>query len=207
VSFQITLIAITFFIASQFRQKICWRGLCRPTWLRFAMWGHLRKGAVVILTAALGAVALMYVWTVWVYGPEDRTDAQAKVYFDEQRPTFDALVRLVSQCEGLGRLDIYPDSHTFSIHDHVTCPSITEISTHLKATKILWVSADSRKPYGEQGPFSATFVLSSRGIVGHGSGSAIYHFPELEQKIPFGDSFPLEGMPGHWFYHRASSAR
>jgi hypothetical protein len=138
-----------------------------------------------------------------MYGPEDRTDAAAKVYFDEHRPTFDALVRLVSQCEGLGRLSIYPDGHRFSVSDRVTCPSITEISMHLKSAKILWVIADSIKPHGEQGPFSAMFVLSSRGIVGSGSGSAIYYFPELETN-PFGDSYPLEGTPGHWFYRHLS---
>jgi hypothetical protein len=38
------------------------------------------------------------------YGPEDFTDAQAKDYFDQHEPTYIALVHLISQCEGLGRI-------------------------------------------------------------------------------------------------------
>jgi hypothetical protein len=75
---------------------------------------------------------------------------------------------------------------------------------NLRAVEICKYLVGSRKwqpTYGGQGPFSAMFVLSSRGIVGHGSGSAIYYFPALE-KNPFGDSVPLEGTPGHWFYRR-----
>jgi hypothetical protein len=136
------------------------------------------------------------------YGPEDFADAQAKDYFDQHQQTFIALVNLISQCEGNGTTSIYPDGHVFAtVSDAVKCPSTQEISKLVKSANILWVHASSNRPYGEQGPFSAMFVLSSRGIVGHGSGSAIYYFPELE-KNPFGDSFPLEGTPGHWFYRR-----
>jgi hypothetical protein len=137
------------------------------------------------------------------HGPEDFTDAQAKKYFDQHQRTFTALVNLISQCEGSGRISIYPDSHVLStLGNAVTCSSTNEISTLLKAASILWINVGSVKPYGEQGPFSAMFVLSSRGIVGHGSGSAIYYFPESEEN-PFGDSLPLEATPGHWFYRRS----
>jgi hypothetical protein len=136
------------------------------------------------------------------YGPEDFTDAQAKNYFDQQQQTLVALVHLISQCEGLGTTSIYPDGHVFAtVSDAVKCPSTQEISALLKFANILWVLASGNRPYGGEGPFSAMFVLSSRGIVGHGSGSAIYYFPALE-KNPFGDSVPLEGTPGHWFYRR-----
>jgi hypothetical protein len=136
------------------------------------------------------------------HGPEDFTDAQAKNYFDQHQQTFVALVNLISQCEGSGRISIYPDSYVLSTRGNaVTCSPTLEISKLLKSANILWVLASSNLPYGEQGPFSAMFVLSSRGIVGHGSGSAIYYLPELE-KNPFGDSLPLEGTPGHWFYRR-----
>jgi hypothetical protein len=136
------------------------------------------------------------------YGPEDFTDAQAKDYFDQHRETLTALVHLISQCEGKGTISIYPDGHVLStIGNAVKCPSTGEISTLLKTANILWVNVSGAKPYGELGPFGAMFILSSRGIVGHGSGSAIYYFPESEEN-PFGDSLPLEGTPGHWFYRR-----
>jgi hypothetical protein len=135
------------------------------------------------------------------YGPEDFTDAQAKDYFDQHLETLTALVHMISQCEGKGTTSIYPDGHVLStLGNAVKCPSTQEISTLLKAASILWINVGSEKPYGEQGPFSAMFVLSSRGVVGHGSGSAIYYFPE--ERNPFGDSLPLEGTPGQWFYHR-----
>jgi len=142
------------------------------------------------------------------YGPEDFTDTEAKSYFDQHNQTFTTLVSLISQCEGKGTISIYPDGDVLATRsDAGKCPSRQEISALLKSVNTLWVLASSdRPPYGEQGPFSAMFVLTSRGIVGHGSGSAIYYFPDLKT-IPFGDSFPLEGTPGNWFYHRNSSAR
>jgi hypothetical protein len=69
----------------------------------------------------------------------------------------------------------------------------------LKSANILWVNVSGDQPYGQPGPFGAMFVLSSRGIVGHGSGSAISYFPN-DARNPFGDSVPLDGTPGHWFY-------
>ena len=141
------------------------------------------------------------------YGPEDFTDAQAKDYFDQHQETLIALVHLISQCEGKGTISIYPDGSILStIGNAVKCPSTQEISTLLKSANMSWVLASSHRPYGEQGPFAAEFVLSSRGIVGHGSGSAIYYFPDLKTN-PFGDSFALQGTPGHWFYQASSSAR
>jgi hypothetical protein len=89
----------------------------------------------------------------------------------------------------------------FRLGNAVKCPSTGKISTLLKTANILWVNVSGAKPYGELGPFGAMFILSSRGIVGHGSGSAIYYFLESEEN-PFGDSLPLEGTPGHWFYRR-----
>jgi hypothetical protein len=138
-----------------------------------------------------------------MYGPDDRTEAEAKSYFDQHEQTLTALVSLISQCEGFGRISMYPDGrvlndHVLYVREPLWCPTAW-IATLLKAANILWVNAGNVKPYGERGAFSAMFVLSSRGIVGHGSGSAIYHFPELERN-PFGDSFPLAGTPGHWFY-------
>jgi hypothetical protein len=136
-----------------------------------------------------------------IHGPEDFTDAQAKDYFDQHQETFIALLHLISQCEGRGTMSIYPDGHVLAIlsDEAVKCPSAKEIAAQLKAANVLWVNVSGNKPYGEPGLVGAMFVLSSRGIVGHGSGSAIYYFPELKTN-PFGDSFPLEGTPGHWFY-------
>jgi hypothetical protein len=135
-----------------------------------------------------------------VSGRNDYTDAEAKSYFDQREQTFIALVDLISQCEGLGRISIYPNGDVLStMGGAVKCPSTAEISMLLRAADILLVNADNRKPYGEQGPFSAMFVLSSRGMVGRGSGTAIYYLPELGMNA-YGDSFPLQGKPGHWFY-------
>jgi hypothetical protein len=135
------------------------------------------------------------------HGPDDFTDAQAKNYFDQHEQTYITLVDLISRCEGLGDIWIYPDGRDFAgVKDALRCSSTKEIRTLLKAANILWLNAGNVKPNGEKGPFSAMFVLSSRGFVGHGSGGAIYYFPELKEN-PFGDSFPLQGTPGHWFYH------
>ena len=145
---------------------------------------------IVALSAVLSTIS----------GPKDYTDAEAKIYFDHHEQTFTALVNLISQCEGKGTISIYPDGHVLrTMSDAVQCPPTNEISALLKTAKVLWVNVSGQKPYGELGPFGAMFVLSSRGIVGHGSGSAIYYFPEL--RSPFGDSFPLAGTPSHWFYH------
>jgi hypothetical protein len=130
-------------------------------------------------------------------GSEDYTPAEAKNYFDQHKQILISLVHLIYQCEGNGIISIYPDGQILSTRGNtVKCPSTGEISTLLKSANILWVLASNNK-----GPFSAMFVLSSRGFVGHGSGSAIYYFPDLEEN-PFGDSVPLEGTPGHWFYRR-----
>jgi hypothetical protein len=135
-------------------------------------------------------------------GSEDYTAAEAKNYFNQHEQTLIGLIHLISQCEGRGTISIYPDGHVLStLNNAVTCPSTPEISTQLKAANILWVNASGDEPYGRQGPFRATFVLSSRGVVGSGHGSAVYYFPNLE-KNPFGDSVPLQGIPGHWFYRR-----
>jgi hypothetical protein len=136
-------------------------------------------------------------------GGADYTPEEARAYFEQNRQTLLKLAHLVSQCEGDGVTEIYPDGHIFAIvADAVKCSSKMEIAGLLKTAKILWVSADSRQPYGKQGPFSAMFVLSSRGFVGHGGESAIYYFPD-EETNPFGDTVPLDGIPGHWFYRRS----
>src|SRR5258707_960776 len=97
-------------------------------------------------------------------------------------------MHLISQCEGRVGISIYPDGHVSATESAaVKCPSTREISVQLKAASILWVRVDGERPYGRQGPIGAMFVLSSRGIVGHGSGSAIYYFPELEEN-PWADS-------------------
>jgi hypothetical protein len=156
---------------------------------------HLVRRLVVLLAVPLIAC-----------GGQDFTDPQAKNYFDQHEQTFAALVHLISQCEGKGTTSIYPDGQILATRGNtVRCPSTEEISTQLKSANILWVNVSGVEPYGPLGPFSAMFVLSSRGFVGHGSGSAIYYFPN--PRNPFGDSVPLQGTPGHWFYRQTSSAR
>jgi hypothetical protein len=133
-------------------------------------------------------------------GSGDYTPAEAKNYFDQHRQTFTELVRLISQCEGSGTISIYPDGRILATRgDMVTCPSTGELSTLLKSANILWVNVSGDDTFGQLRPIGAMFVLSSRGFVGHGSGSAIYYVPDLEEN-PFGDSVPLEGTPGHWFH-------
>ena len=163
------------------------------------LFGLLVSSAAALYGIVVRSFAALPVILSTLYGPEDFADAQAKDYFDQHQETLTALVHLISRCEGKGTISIYPDGHVLSIGNAVKCPSTGEISTLLKAANILWVNVSGAKPYGELGPFGAMFILSSRGIVGHGSGSAIYYFPESEEN-PFGDSLPLEGTPGHWFY-------
>jgi hypothetical protein len=133
-------------------------------------------------------------------GAEDYTPVEAKHYFDQHEKVSTELIRLISQCEGSGTMSIYPDGRVLSSRVvTVKCPSTGEISILLKSANILWVNVSGDQPHGQPGPFGAMFVLSSRGIVGHGSGSAIYYFPN-DARNPFGDSVPLDGTPGHWFY-------
>lgn len=129
----------------------------------------------------------------------------AREFFSRHKETLAKVTELVSKCEGLGTLSIYPDGHTSGddarFTKHPVCPNKNEIAELLKMLGVLWINASGQLPYGKLGPFGTTFVLSSYGIVGSGSGSAIYYIPNLETN-PFGDSIALKGTPGHWFYRR-----
>jgi hypothetical protein len=158
----------------------------------------LRACIAVIVRYFARVIIVLFAIPLLSCGGMDYTPEEARAYFEQNKLTLLKLADLVSQCEGNGVTSIFPDGHT-TAPDAVKCSSTTEIAGLLKTAKILWVLADSKRSYGKQGPFSAMFVLSSRGFVGHGSGSAIYYIP-AEETNPFGDSVPLEGTPGHWFY-------
>lgn len=149
-----------------------------------------------------GGLVILLVMIGTARGGEEFTPAQARNYFDHHERTLNALVHLVSECKGRGTISIYPSGNVLAAHaSTVRCPLSNNISTQLKTADVLWVNVSGDEPYGRQGPFGAMFVLFSRGLVGSGHGSAIYYFPTLE-KNPFGDSVPLAGTPGHWFYRR-----
>lgn len=113
----------------------------------------------------------------------------------------------IAQCTGNGTISIYPNGDVIrSADDTLSCAAKSKIAGGLKPVDILWVNVSNEEPHGKYGPVSATFVLTSQGIASHGSGSAIYYFPELETN-PFGDSLPLDGRPGHWFYRTFESTQ
>jgi hypothetical protein len=158
--------------------------------LNFMMMFLLVVGAICMVTGKFGLADA-------AAGPEDRGEN----FFSKNERELIEIAKLVSQCAGDGVLSIYPDGHVLrSVDGTVRCPS-TKISTRMRPLGVLWVNASGDRPYGQHGPFATTFVLSSRGIIGAGHGSAIYYFPNPE-RYPFKDSVALKGVPGHWFFRQ-----
>lgn len=126
--------------------------------------------------------------------------SSAKTYFQANSLELERVVREISRCKGPGVVSIYPDGRVNrSPQPSPTCPDFNDIAARIRKLDVLWVNVSGDLPYGKLGPMGATFVLSSYGIVGSGRGSAIYYYPN-KQTNPFGDSVPLAGMPGHWFF-------
>lgn len=130
----------------------------------------------------------------------DYTPQQSKAFFKTHEREFAVLKDLLSSCKGRGSISIYQNGKVIASEgDTVKCPNNSEIARALKKLGVLWVEISDEEPYGKLGPMSGVFVLSSSGTVVRGSGSAIYYFPN-EVSNPFGDSTPLAGSPGHWFF-------
>lgn len=130
----------------------------------------------------------------------DYTPQQAKVLFKAHEREFDDLKDLISSCKGWGTISIYQTGRVIaSDGDTIKCPQKDEIAKVLKRLDVLWVDVSGEEPYGKLGPMGGVFILSSSGTVVRGSGSAIYYFPN-EVSNPFGNSTPLAGSPGHWFF-------
>ncbi|MCE5233127.1 MAG: hypothetical protein ABFC67_14390 [Mizugakiibacter sp.] len=130
----------------------------------------------------------------------DYTPQQGKVFFKSHENEFGVLKNLISSCKGWGTISIYQNGRVIASEgDTIKCPQKNEIAKGLKKLGVLWVDVSGEEPYGKLGPMGGVFVLSSSGTVVRGGGSAIYYFPN-EVSNPFGDSTPLAGSPGHWFF-------
>lgn len=145
-------------------------------------------------------VCCLPVFVAGCSGSDSFTPGQARNFFALHEDQFKTLITQVAQCTGNGSISIYPAGDVMRDSDGtLRCAAKSKIAGELKSLDILWVNVSNEEPYGKPGPMGATFVLTSYGIVNHGSGSAIYYLPKLETN-PFGDSIPLKGKPGHWFY-------
>lgn len=152
-------------------------------------------------TYIFGVLAAVFVLSGAARGHDGYPEDRGEKFFSKNELELIEIAKLVSQCAGDGLLSIYPDGHVLrSVDGTVRCPS-TKISTRMRLLGVLWINASGDRPYGQHGPFATTFVLSSRGIIGAGHGSAIYYFPNPE-KYPFKDSVALKGVPGHWFFRQ-----
>lgn len=130
---------------------------------------------------------------------------ETKVFFHHHRGTFEDVVVAVSKCRGAGVISIYPDGSI--VRDPsatIKCPVLQSIASNIRKLGVLWVNVSGDRPYGKVGPMGATFVLTSSGLLTSGHGSAICYYPDIETN-PFGDSVPLSGKPGHWFYRSDTS--
>ena len=144
--------------------------------------------AVLLLGLALGGCERNY------------TFAQAKTLFDSHREAFEHLVTAIDRCGGAETINADSALNTYysqcsrestSFRDGIA----KELAIlHIESATIAW-SPDG-KLYG------INFVLTSYGIAGHGTGSAIAYYPDATRQLDISvpSPQPLTSVPSHWWF-------
>lgn len=134
--------------------------------------------------------------------PRIYSTREARKIFSQNKKILNAIVNLIRTCNGVDI--IYADSDSnrdkSSACSNQTIAYRNEIVDLLNKSHVLWVTVGWRSD-GKLD--SLSFVLQSYGIVGSGSGSAIWYFSTpiaKHEKFNAGPNYALTTYPCRWFY-------
>lgn len=150
---------------------------------------HLCRGlfviVAVILVSSFGGCA------------RNATFVQAKSMFDQNRKAFESLVTTIELCGGAEEINADTDLNTVYSHCSKKNAAFSDdisrklAALHVETATITWTAQNKL--------FAIVFILTSQGVAGHGSASAIVYYANLRGH-PYPDEIsprPLTELPSH----------